>query len=58
MINGYQQIGVDTKNLPELPRHVCDDADFMIGIKYLRNQSEKIFQLSPSLSIYKSWLKN
>ena len=55
--NGYKQIG-DVKNLPNLPRYVGGNTDFMIGIKYLRYYPKKIFQLPSGLSIYKSWFKN
>ena len=43
--NDHKQIGVDMKNLPNLPRHVGGNADFMIGIRHLRYHPEKIFQL-------------
>ena len=36
IIRSYKQIGVDVKHLPKLPKYVGGNADFMIGIKYLR----------------------
>ena len=48
---GYKQIGCDMKKLPKLPRYVGKNTEFMIGIKYLRNYPEKVFQLPSGLFI-------
>jgi len=44
----------DCSNLSKLPRFIGGDVDFIIGVKYLRDYPEKIFQLNSGLTIYRS----
>ena len=56
--DAYRREGNDPRYLPNLPKFVGGNTDFMLGIKYLRYYPEKIFQLPSGLTIYKSWFLN
>ena len=47
-----------SKQLSKLLKFVERDTDFMIGIRYLRYYSQKIFQQATGLTIYESKFKN
>ena len=49
----YKKNGGELKDLPKLPESVGGQADFMIGIKYLRYHPEKIYSLPSGLIIYR-----
>ena len=54
----YKASGGDIKNLPNLPKTVGGETDFMIGIKYLKFYPKQIFQLPSGLTIYQSPFQN
>ena len=56
--NAYLESGGNIEDLPKLPEMIGGKVDFIIGIKYLRYHSQKIFQMLSGLTIYKSVLKN
>ena len=47
-----------SKQLSKLLKFVGRDTDFMIGIRYLRYYSQKIFEQATGLTIYESKFKN
>ena len=47
-----------SKQLSKLLKFVGGDTDFMIGIRYLRYYSQKIFEQLTGLTIYESKFKN
>ena len=53
-VKGYKAIGGNVSDLPGLPKCVGGEVDFMIGSKYFRYYSEKIFGLLSGLTIYNS----
>ena len=54
IIDEYVKSGGIASELPNLPKCVGGDVDFMIGSKYLRYHPEPIFALPSGLTIYKS----
>ena len=54
----YPLKGNNPRDLPQLPQFVGGDTDFMLGIKYLGYNPEKVFQLPSGVTIYRSWFKN
>ena len=51
IVSAYQQAGGNANYLSKIPQTVGGDADFMIGIKYLRYYPQVIFQLPSGLTI-------
>ena len=55
---GYKRTGYYPRDWLKLSQFVGWDTDFMLGIKYLRCYSEKVWQLPSELTSYRFWFKN
>ena len=56
--DGYIKEGNNIQFLPNVPKSIGGDVDFMIGMKYNRYFPEPIFQLPSGLTIYRSQFVN
>ena len=56
--NVFLQCDGKVEDLPKLMATVGGNTDFMIGVKYLRYFSKRIFQMDSGLTIYRSAFKN
>ena len=54
----YIKEGNDLQFLPNVPKSIGGDVDFMVGIKYNRYFPEPVFQLPSGLTIYRSHFVN
>ena len=55
----YQKLGkTPIGKLPRLPDEVGGEADFMIGIKYLKIFPKEVYKLPHGLTIYESMFKS
>lgn len=51
LIRCFKDQEYDPERLPKLPEFVWGHTSFMLGIKYMRYNTEKIFQISSGLTI-------